>query len=166
MDFIFSVISVETFWNILLFCHFMLAVALLAGLSLQSVAVLVPERQAVGGFLARLRPVPGTSFVSTIVILYVLDFLFGAWVYTRYRTYVRLPMEQFRAWWTVGSFEFKEHVMTMGLGLLPAYWYFWKDSPLEQHIVLRRWLTVFLAFTVWYAFIVGHVANDFRGVGS
>jgi hypothetical protein len=27
-------------------------------------------------------------------------------------------------------------------------------------------VTVFLAFCVWYAFIVGHVANDFRGVGA
>jgi len=166
MNIIFDVMSVETFWNILLFCHFAIAVALLAGLTLQSVAVLAPVQQTAGNFLQRLRPVPGRSFVSAIVVLYVLDFLFGAWVYTRYRTYVRLPMEQFRFWWTLGSFEFKEHVMSIGLGLLPAYWYFWKDTPSDQDILVRRWLTVFLAFTIWYAFIVGHVAVDFRGVGS
>ena len=30
----------------------------------------------------------------------------------------------------------------------------------------RKWLVVFLAFSVWYSFLVGHVANDFRGVGA
>jgi hypothetical protein len=75
-------------------------------------------------------------------------------------------MEGFRHWWTVGSFEFKEHVVTMGLALLPAFWYFWQEPLSEEHAVVRKWLTIFLAFTVWYSFAVGHVANDFRGVGS
>jgi hypothetical protein len=75
-------------------------------------------------------------------------------------------MEQLRHFWTVGSFELKEHVVTMGMGLLPAYWYFWRQPLSAEHDGIRRWVTVFLALTVWYAFIVGHVANDFRGVGS
>jgi hypothetical protein len=75
-------------------------------------------------------------------------------------------MEGFRHWWTVGSFEFKEHVVTMGLALLPAYWYFWREPQSQEHATARTWLTIFLAFTVWYSFVVGHVANDFRGVGS
>ena len=68
--------------------------------------------------------------------------------------------------YTLGAFEFKEHVVTFGLALLPAYWYFWRKSEGEDHASTRRWLTVFLAFAVWYAFLSGHVANDFRGVGS
>ena len=75
-------------------------------------------------------------------------------------------MEGYRHWWTVGSFEFKEHVVTMGLALLPAYWYFWREPQPDQHATIRKWVTIFLAFTVWYSFVVGHVANDFRGVGS
>jgi hypothetical protein len=75
-------------------------------------------------------------------------------------------MEELRRFWSVGSFEFKEHIIAMGLGLLPAYWYFWREPQSAQHAAIRRWVTVFLAISVWYALVVGHVATDFRGVGS
>ena len=166
MDIIFAAISVQTFWKILLFVHFLLAVALLAAVTLQAVAVLMPVRQAAGNFLDRFHPVPAASYAPAIAVLYVLNFLMGAWVYIKYRTYVRIPMEQLGNWWTLGSFEFKEHVMSMGVALLPAYWYFWQQPLSEEHVSARKWLTVFLAFSVWYGFFIGHVANDFRGVGS
>jgi hypothetical protein len=166
MDMLLGVISIQTFWKILLFVHFALAVVLLAGVSLQSVAVLMlPARQTIGNVVER-APVPAAAYTTLIVILYVLQALMGAWIYVKYRTYVRIPMEGFRHWWTVGSFEFKEHVVTMGLALLPAYWYFWREPQPDQHATIRKWVTIFLAFTVWYSFVVGHVANDFRGVGS
>jgi hypothetical protein len=166
MDIIFEIVSVRTFWRILLFVHFLLAVALLAAVTLQAAAVMIPARQAAGTFIQRLRPGPAASYATAIVILYVPTFLLGAWIYIKYRTYVRIPMEQYGHWWTVGSFEFKEHIVTMGLALLPAYWYFWRQPLSEEHARARKWVTLFLAFTVWYAFVVGHVANDFRGVGS
>jgi len=166
MDIIFDIVSVRTFWRFLLFVHFLLAVALLAAVTLQAMAIMIPVRQAAGKFLQRLRPGPAASYAAAIVILYVSTFLLGAWIYIKYRTYVRIPMEQLRHFWTVGSFELKEHVVTMGMGLLPAYWYFWRQPLSAEHDGIRRWVTVFLALTVWYAFIVGHVANDFRGVGS
>jgi hypothetical protein len=165
MDIIRSVMSESTFWSILLFVHFLMAVALLAAVTLQAVVVLMPARQVAGHFAER-APVPATSFVNLIVILYVLEAIFGAWIYVKYRTYVRIPMEAFRQWKTVGSFEFKEHVLAMGLGLLPAYWYFWHRPHSMDHAGVRKWITIFLALSVWYAFVVGHVANDFRGVGS
>jgi hypothetical protein len=165
MDMLLGMMSIQTFWKILEFVHFALAVVLLAGVTLQSVAVLMPARQAVGNVVDR-APVPAASYTSLIVILYVLQALMGAWIYVKYRTYVRIPMEGFRHWWTVGSFELKEHVVTMGLALLPAYWYFWQQPQSDEHATVRKWVTVFLALTVWYSFVVGHVANDFRGVGS
>jgi heme A synthase len=165
MDIIFSVVREDTFWKILLFIHFLLAVGLLAAVTLQAVAVLMPARQAAGHFIDR-SPVSARSYTTLVVILYVLQALMGAWIYVKYRTYVRIPMEQLRYFWTVGSFEFKEHVVTMGLGLLPAYWYFWQQPETTEHTNVRRWVTVFLALCVWYSFVVGHVANDFRGVGS
>jgi hypothetical protein len=165
MNIIFNVIRVDTFWNILLFVHFLLAVALLAAVTLQAVTVLMPVRQVAGNFIDR-SPVPAASYATVVVVLYVLQALMGAWIYVKYRTYVRIPMEELRHWWTVGSFEFKEHIVAMGLGLLPAYWYFWRQPLSAEHDVVRRWVTVFLAISVWYAFVVGHVANDFRGVGS
>jgi len=58
MDIIFEMVSVRTFWRILLFAHFLLAVALLAAVTLQAAAVLIPVRQAAGTFIQRLRPGP------------------------------------------------------------------------------------------------------------
>ena len=155
----------DTFWSILLFVHFLLSVALLAAVTLQAVTALLPARQVAGHFIDR-SPVPAPSYATLVVVLYLAQAVMGAWVYVKYRTYVRIPMEAQRHWWMVGSFEFKEHIVAMGMGLLPAYWYFWRPPISAEHDAVRRWLTVFLAISVWYAFIVGHVANDFRGVGS
>jgi hypothetical protein len=165
MGIIFNIIREDTFWSILLFVHFLLAVGLLAVVTLQAVAVLMPVRQAAGNFFDR-SPVPAVPYAAVIVVLYVVQALMGAWIYVKYRTYVRIPMEELRHWWTLGSFEFKEHVVAMGMGLLPAYWYFWRQPLSAEHAGMRKWLSVFLALSVWYAFIAGHVANDFRGVGS
>jgi hypothetical protein len=165
MNIVLSVMREDTFWKILLFVHFLLAVSLLAAVTLQAVAVLMPARQVAGNFIDR-SPLPAASYAAMIAIVYVLQALMGAWIYIKYRTYVRIPMEQLRHFWTVGSFELKEHVVTMGMGLLPAYWYFWREPLSAEYDNVRRWVTVFLALSVWYAFIVGHVANDFRGVGS
>ena len=161
-----DIISVGTFWRILLFIKFVLAVALLGAVTLQAVAVLMPARQPAGNFIDRVRPVPASSVATAIIILYVPTFLLGAWIYIKYRTYVRIPMEQIGHWWTLGSFEIKEHVVSMGMALLPAYWYFWREPQSAQYARERKWLTLFLAFAVWYAFLIGHIANDFRGVGS
>jgi hypothetical protein len=164
MDFIYSYIREDTFWRILLFVHFVVAVGLLAAVTMQTAAALMPARQVAGHFVER-GPVPGRTYTTLIIVLYVIQALMGAWVYVKYRTYVRIPMEELRYWKTVGSFEFKEHIITMGLALLPAYWYCWR-RPLSEHAVLRRWLTIFVAISVWYGFVIGHLANDFRGVGS
>jgi hypothetical protein len=167
MDSILSIISMQTLWKISLFLHFAVAVALLAAITLQAALVLAPAPQVAGAPSGSFRPLLLTSSSATlIVVLYLVQALLGAWVYVKYRTYVRIPMEGLRHWWTVGSFEFKEHVVTMGLALLPAYWYFWRDPASQQYATIRKWVTVFLAFSVWYSLAVGHVANDFRGVGS
>ncbi len=167
MDILFDMISVQTFWKILLFIHFTLAVALLAAVTLQAVAVLIPARQTAGNFGDRLGPLSATSCAPVVVALYVPQVLMGMWIYTKYRIYVRIPMEQLGHWWIVGAFDGKEHVVAIGIALLPAYWYLWRREPLNsEYSSLRKWLTVLLALIVWYAFINGHIANDFRGVGS
>src|SRR5271155_5055086 len=94
MEKIFSAIRVETFWNILLFVHFVLSVGLLAAVTLQAVAVLMPARQAAGHFIDR-GPVPAAAYTTLIIVLYVVQALMGAWIYVKYRTYVRIPMEEF-----------------------------------------------------------------------
>ena len=169
MDFFFNVISAQTFWKISLFLHFIVAVALLAAITLQAALVLAPAPapQLAGASGGGLRPLLLSPPSATlIVILYVVQALLGAWVYIKYRTYVRIPMEGLRHWWTVGAFEFKEHIITMGLAVLPAYWFFWRDPASQQHATIRKWLTVFLMISAWYGLAAGHTANDFRGVGS
>jgi hypothetical protein len=165
MDIISGFIREDIFWRILLFGHFLLAVALLAAVTLQAAAVLMPARQVAGHFVDR-SPAPAAFYSTLIVVLYVVQALLGAWIYVKYRTYVRIPMEELRYWKTLGSFEFKEHVIAMGLGLLPAYWYFWAQPQSPQHASMRKWVTILLALSVWYGFVIGHLANDFRGIGS
>src|ERR1700681_1679355 len=104
MDIIFDFIRVDTFWKTLLFIHFLIAVSLLAAVTLQAVAVLMPVPQAAGNFIDR-SSVPAASYTAVLAVLYVLQALMGAWVYVKYRTYVRIPMEEGRHFWMVGSFE-------------------------------------------------------------
>ena len=55
---------------------------------------------------------------------------------------------------------------TIGLGLLPVYWFFWKNARNPEYDSARRWLTVTLAGMCWYMFLVGHIVNNVRGFGS
>ena len=167
MDFVLDYISVNTFWTILLIAHALLAVALLGALTHQAAAVLGPPRaRAAGGFVTHFRSVSGPRYAAAVCVLWVLAFILGAWIYTKYRMYVRIPIEQQGYWKTQGIFELKEHLAVIGLGLLPIYWYFWKNARNPEYDSARRWLTVVLAVMVWYMFLVGHIVNNVRGFGS
>jgi hypothetical protein len=167
MDFILDYITVNTFWTILLIVHGLLAVALLGALTHQAAAVLAPSRAgAGGGFVTRFRSVSGPSYAAAVCVLWVLAFILGGWIYTKFRIYVRIPIEQQGFWKTQGAFELKEHLTSIGLGLLPFYWYLWKNARNAAYDSARKWLTVVLAAICWYAFLVGHVVNNVRGFGS
>jgi hypothetical protein len=118
-----------------------MAVGLLAAVTLQAASVLTSARQAAGNFIDRFSPVPAASYATVIVLLYVPQALLGSVMYLKYRLYVRIPMEELRHWWTFGAFEFKEHIIAMGIGLLPAYWYFWRQPLSAEDTGVRRWLT-------------------------
>jgi hypothetical protein len=83
----------------------------------------------------------------------------------KYRVSIRIPLERAGYWKTQGFFELKEHLVTIGLGMLPAYWYLWKNKS-PDHDSARKWVTVVLAVFCWFAFLVGHVVNNTRGFGS
>ena len=168
MDFLLDYISVNTFWTILSVIHALLAVALLGALTHQAAAVLVPAQRtgADSNFMTHFRAVSGQRYAGAICLLWLLTFIFGAVIYTKYRIYVRIPIEQEGFWKTLGSFELKEHFATIGLGLLPIYWHLWKGARDAVYVTTRKWLTVVLAAICWYAFLVGHVVNNVRGFGS
>ena len=163
MDFI----SENTFWTILLIVHGLLAVALLGALTHQAAAVALPARKtADSGFVERFRSVNSASYATAICVLWILTFIMGAWIYTKYRVAIRIPIEDLGFWKTQGFFELKEHAVSMGLGLLPIYWYFWKNASDTQYGSARKWTTVVLAAFCWFGFLVGHVVNNVRGFGS
>jgi hypothetical protein len=62
-----------------------------------------------------------------------------------------------------GLFELKEHFVAVGLGMLPAYWYFWRQPLANDYLRTRAILTSILAFIVWWSFLVGHILNNIRG---
>ena len=164
MDFMLDYISVNTFWTILVIVHALLAVALLGALTHQAAAVLAPPRvDATRGFVTRFRSVSGPSYAAAVCVLWVLTFILGGWIYAKYRIYVRIPIEQEGFWKTLGAFELKEHLTTIGLGLLPFYWHLWKNVRNTAYDSARKWLTVVLAVICWYAFLAGHVVNNTRG---
>jgi len=158
--------SVTTFWTILLIVHGLLAIALLGALTHQAVAVLIPVRQRAGNFVDRFRAVPAAGYATAVCVLWVLTFIMGAWIYTKYRIAIRIPIEQAQYWKTQGFFDLKEHVASIGLLLLPAYWYFWKNAHNPEFDTARKAMTVYLAAACWLLFLVGHVVNNVRGFGS
>jgi len=166
MDFLFDYISVNTFWTILFTIHALLAVALLGALTHQAAAVLAPPRAGdTDGFVRRFRSVSAPTYAAVVCLLWVLAFIFGGWIYAKYRIYVRIPIEQEGFYKTLGAFELKEHLSSIGLGLLPFYWYLWKNASNTTYASTRKWVTIVLAAICWYTFLAGHIVNNVRGFG-
>jgi hypothetical protein len=117
-------------------------------------------------FVGRVRGVSAASYVNAIIILYVSTaILGGVFIYPEYRLSVRIVLEQMSLRVPVGIFDLKEHFVTVGLGVLPAYWYFWRQPLADDHSRTRALLTATLAFIVWWSFLVGHILNNMRGFG-
>jgi hypothetical protein len=165
-----DIISVNTWWTIWLLVHLMLSVALIGALTHQAVSVAMPVRQVAGaggpGFVTRFRAVPAAGYAAAVCLLWVLTFIVGSYIYTKYRIYVRIPIEQAGHWKTQGFFDFKEHIASIGLVLLPIYWYLWKNAQNPEYATARKAVTVYLCVACWFLFIVGHVLNNTRGFGS
>ena len=158
-------------FTFLLIVHGLLAVALLGAITHQAMSVLMPVRRVAGvvgeaGIVTRFRSVQGGGYATAVCVLWIVVYIFGSWLYTKFRMYVRIPIEAQGFWKTQGVFDLKEHVATIGLGLLPIYWFFWKNVRDPEYDSARKWLTVVLAAMVWYMFLVGHIVNNVRGFGS
>ena len=109
---------------------------------------------------------PAAGYATAVCVLWVLTFLVGSYIYTKYRIQIRIPLEATHAYKTGGFFDFKEHVSSIGLVLLPAYWFFWKNAQDPQYDNARKGVTIILAIMCWFLFIVGHVLNNTRGFAS
>jgi hypothetical protein len=162
-----GVLSVKAFWTTLLFVHLILALGLLGALTHQAVAVALPARQASGGgIIARYRSVRASGYATAVCTLWVLTFFVGAYIYTAYTIYIKIPLIAEHYFKTGAFFDFKEHVASLGLLLLPAYWYLWKNADNPEYDNARKGVTIVLASFCWFLFLVGHFLNNARGFGS
>jgi len=151
----------------LLLIHGLLAAALIGAITHQSLSLWCPPRAAPRSFLVRFRAVNVASYTNAIIILFVVQaFVGGVLLYPSYRVSSRVVMEQLRLAAPVGMFDLKEHFSTIALGLLPAYWYYWKQPLLPEQANIRTFLTTIIAFTIWWNFLVGHFTNNIRGLWS
>ena len=150
----------------LLIVHGLLAVALLGAVTHQALSVLTlaPATNGRWTFIDRFRGVDGAAYAMPIVVLFALTAIGGALLYPQYRIDVRPALEDTQNVAANGVFEIKEHLVAIGLGLLPVYWLFWRKQHGPETAAPRRYLTWLLAFFVWWSFLVGHVLNNIRGL--
>ncbi len=152
--------------TVLVIIHGLVAVALLGAITHQTLATWVPAVAKPGSFFGRFRAVTPASFANAIVVLYLIAAALGAIVYLYFRVDVRPQLERDRHFQALGLFDLKEHFISIGLGLLPAYWVCW-CRPLAQDLSgSRAALTAIFAFIVWWSYLIGHVLNNILGFGS
>jgi hypothetical protein len=145
----------------LLILHGLLAVALLGAITHQAFATGRPATRR--SFVARYRAVAASGYANAVVVLFIITSVGGALLYPQYRLDIRPTLEDLDLRAANGVFEIKEHLAAIGLGLLPAYWFFWRQPLSADGLIARRYLTWLLAFIVWWNFLVGHVLNNIRG---
>ena len=151
--------------TILLILHGLVAVALLGAITHQTLAACAAPRTKPLSFFGRFRAVPGAAFTNAVVVLYLLSWLLGGVVYLYFKIDVQPNLERDRHWHAMGYLDLKEDFVVIGLGLLPAYWFFWRRPIGGQHVLIRAAATLLLAFIVWWSFLVGHVVNNIGGFG-
>jgi hypothetical protein len=148
----------------LLILHGLLAAALLGAITHQAFSSAKRMPAAELSFIRRFRSVGAASYANAIVLLFVVTCVGGALLYPPYRLDVRPTLEDLDLRAANGVFEIKEHLAAIGLGLLPAYWFFWRQPLSAEGLVARRYLTWILAFVIWWNFLTGHVLNNIRGL--
>ena len=149
----------------LLIIHGLVAVALLGAITHQTIAAWMPSRGRRGSFVGRFRGVTPGSFANAIVVLYAVSALLGAVLYLSFCVQIRPDLERAGHWPALGVFDLKEHFVSIGLALLPAYWVCWSQPLADEPVRTRDILTLILAFIVWWSFLVGHVLNNIMGFG-
>jgi hypothetical protein len=160
------VAAVGRLWQPLLIVHSVVAVALLGAISHQALAAWAPAHARPSSFFGRFRTVSSASFANSIVVLYAVSTLLGGIVYLYFRVDIRPELQSAGHWPALGLFDLKEHFISIGLALLPAYWVCWRQPHADKTAGTRVAVTSVLAFIVWWSFLVGHVVNNIRGFGS
>jgi hypothetical protein len=151
--------------TVLVIIHGLVAVALLGGITHQTLAVWAPAAARPGSFFGRFRAVQPASFANAIVILYAVSALLGAILYLFFKVDIGPTLERDHHWQAIGFFDLKEDFVSIGVGMLPAYWVCWRQPLAGETGRTRAALTAVLGFIVWWGFLVGHVLNNIMGFG-
>ena len=144
-----------------LIVHGICAMFLVGAITHQALGVFWPRRPGQSGFVARMRVANSSGYVTAIMVLYVVTFLLGSYIYPIYRVFVRPPLQDLQLTYAIGLFEVKENFAAIVLAMLPSYWYFWRKAP--EFPVTRKAITAIMFATIWYNFIAGHILNNVRG---
>ena len=151
------------FITFLLILHGIFAVFLIGALTHQTLGVFWPRRPGQTDFVANARGIRPQIYVEGVIVLFIITFILGAWIYPTYRVFVRPPLEDLRILYAIGLFELKENFLAISLAMLPAYWYFWRRT--QDYPATRAWITAIISFSVWFGFLTGHILNNVRGFG-
>ncbi|MEO8078156.1 MAG: hypothetical protein ABI818_17640 [Acidobacteriota bacterium] len=149
--------------QILLIVHGLTAIGLLGAITHQAFSV-ARRPGPTHSFVNRFRGVNPSTFTNAVVVMFVATFILGGLLYPRYRIDVRPLLEDMQLRAANGVFETKEHFAAVGLGLLPAYWLYWRLPLARDSARTRKYLTWTLAAVVWWNFLVGQVLNNIKGL--
>ena len=151
--------------TVLLIVHGLLAVFLLGAITHQAMSILKrPAGSPRRSFIDKFGGVNAGAYANPIIVLFVVTAIGGAFLYPQYRIDVRPSLEDLQMRAANGVFEIKEHMAAIGLGILPVYAVAWKTPLTAEQAGPRRYLTLILAFLVWWSFLVGHVLNNIKGL--
>jgi hypothetical protein len=150
--------------QVLLLCHVMVSVALIGAITHQAFSVARKPSVHPGTFVNRYRAVSSPAFTNVVALLFICASVLGGLLYPRYRVDVRPTLEDLQLRSANGIFEIKEHFAAVGIGLLPAYWAFWRLPLKIEYADARKYLTWILTFIVWWNFLVGEVLNNIKGL--
>jgi len=149
--------------TILLIAHGLIAMALIGAITHQGLSIWrrpAPARL----FVDRFRAVAASGYVNAVIVLYLLTFAFGAYIYPTFVLDVKGSLADAAMRGTIGVFQIKEHLSVIGLALLPLYWQMWRVVPANEHVGTRRMVTSVLMLISWYNLVVGHVLNNVKGL--
>ncbi len=147
----------------LLLLHGLVAIALMGAITHQGLSVWRRPSPA-KVFVDRFRAVPAPGYVSAIVVLYVVDFALGSYIYPAYILDVKASLADFGLFTEIFLFQAKEHIAVIALLFLPAYWHYWKSVPIGEYVMTRRFVTSLILFAVWWNLVIGHLLNNVRGL--
>lgn len=148
----------------LLLLHGLGAVFLIGSITHQTIGVWKSKPAPSGTFFQNLINVRGSTYTNAIVILYIATAIGGAIVYPTYVLDVKGSLTDAQMNSAIGAFEIKEHLVIIGLAMLPSYWYLWKKVPATDHRLSRQLNTTLLCLLAWSGFFVGHLLNNIKGL--